>query len=68
MKIVDQRFTVVLAAIGKKKIEVIKEVRELTGLGLKATVDLGEKAHGHPGGSGQSGGQKDQAQARKGRR
>ncbi len=28
-------FTVVLAAIGDKKIEVIKEVRALTGLGLK---------------------------------
>uniref|UniRef100_UPI0013D3BA00 50S ribosomal protein L7/L12 n=1 Tax=Klebsiella pneumoniae TaxID=573 RepID=UPI0013D3BA00 len=28
-------FTVVLAAAGEKKIEVIKEVRAITGLGLK---------------------------------
>ena len=33
-------FTVVLAAIGDKKIEVIKEVRALTGLGLKEAKDL----------------------------
>ena len=33
-------FTVVLAAIGEKKIEVIKEVRALTGLGLKEAKDL----------------------------
>lgn len=33
-------FTVVLTAIGEKKIEVIKEVRALTGLGLKEAKDL----------------------------
>ena len=33
-------FTVVLTAIGDKKIEVIKEVRALTGLGLKEAKDL----------------------------
>ena len=33
-------FTVVLAAVGDKKIEVIKEVRALTGLGLKEAKDL----------------------------
>src|SRR5579871_2376421 len=33
-------FTVVLAAIGDKKIEVIKEVRAITGLGLKEAKDL----------------------------
>ena len=33
-------FTVVLAAAGEKKIEVIKEVRALTGLGLKEAKDL----------------------------
>lgn len=33
-------FTVVLAAAGDKKIEVIKVVRELTGLGLKEAKDL----------------------------
>jgi large subunit ribosomal protein L7/L12 len=33
-------FTVVLAATGDKKIEVIKEVRALTGLGLKEAKDL----------------------------
>ena len=37
-------FTVVLAAIGDKKIEVIKEVRALTGLGLKEAKDLVEAA------------------------
>jgi large subunit ribosomal protein L7/L12 len=35
-------FTVVLTAIGEKKIEVIKEVRALTGLGLKEAKDLVE--------------------------
>jgi large subunit ribosomal protein L7/L12 len=35
-------FTVVLAAIGEKKIEVIKEVRAITGLGLKEAKDLVE--------------------------
>ena len=37
-------FTVVLAAIGDKKIEVIKEVRAMTGLGLKEAKDLVEGA------------------------
>jgi large subunit ribosomal protein L7/L12 len=37
-------FTVVLTAIGDKKIEVIKEVRVLTGLGLKEAKDLVEGA------------------------
>jgi large subunit ribosomal protein L7/L12 len=37
-------FTVILAAIGDKKIEVIKEVRALTGLGLKEAKDLVEGA------------------------
>ena len=37
-------FTVVLAAVGDKKIEVIKEVRALTGLGLKEAKDLVEGA------------------------
>jgi large subunit ribosomal protein L7/L12 len=37
-------FTVVLAAIGEKKIEVIKEVRAVTGLGLKEAKDLVEAA------------------------
>src|ERR1700755_1953836 len=36
--------TVVLAAAGDKKIEVIKEVRALTGLGLKEAKDLVEGA------------------------
>jgi len=35
-------FTVVLASAGDKKIEVIKEVRALTGLGLKEAKDLVE--------------------------
>lgn len=33
-------FTVVLAAAGEKKVNVIKVVRELTGLGLKEAKDL----------------------------
>src|ERR671916_2902390 len=37
-------FTVVLAAAGDKKIEVIKEVRAITGLALKAAKDLVEGA------------------------
>jgi large subunit ribosomal protein L7/L12 len=37
-------FTVVLASVGDKKIEVIKEVRAVTGLGLKEAKDLVESA------------------------
>jgi large subunit ribosomal protein L7/L12 len=37
-------FNVILTAIGDKKIEVIKEVRALTGLGLKEAKDLVEAA------------------------
>ncbi len=37
-------FTVMLTAIGDKKIEVIKEVRAITGLGLKEAKDLVEAA------------------------
>jgi large subunit ribosomal protein L7/L12 len=37
-------FTVVLTAAGEKKIEVIKEVRVITGLGLKEAKDLVEGA------------------------
>jgi large subunit ribosomal protein L7/L12 len=37
-------FTVVLASVGEKKIEVIKEVRAITGLGLKEAKDLVEGA------------------------
>jgi large subunit ribosomal protein L7/L12 len=37
-------FAVVLAAVGDKKIEVIKEVRAITGLGLKEAKDLVEAA------------------------
>ena len=37
-------FTVVLASYGEKKINVIKEVRALTGLGLKEAKDLVESA------------------------
>ena len=41
---VKDEFTVVLAAAGDKKINVIKEVREITGLGLKEAKDLVEGA------------------------
>lgn len=37
-------FDVILAAIGDKKIQVIKEVRAITGLGLKEAKDLVEGA------------------------
>ena len=37
-------FTVILAAAGEKKINVIKEVRTITGLGLKEAKDLVEGA------------------------
>jgi large subunit ribosomal protein L7/L12 len=37
-------FSVILAATGDKKIEVIKEVRAITGLGLKEAKDLVEGA------------------------
>ncbi len=37
-------FTVVLAAAGDKKINVIKEIRAITGLGLKEAKDLVEGA------------------------
>jgi large subunit ribosomal protein L7/L12 len=37
-------FDVVLAEIGAKKLEVIKVIRELTGLGLKDAKDLVESA------------------------
>ena len=37
-------FTVVLASFGEKKIDVIKEVRAITGLGLKEAKDLVEGA------------------------
>ena len=41
---VKAEFTVVLAAAGDKKINVIKVVREITGLGLKEAKDLVEAA------------------------
>jgi len=37
-------FTVFLAAVGDKKINVIKEIRSMTGLGLKEAKDLVESA------------------------
>ena len=41
---VKDAFTVMLTAIGDKKINVIKEVRAITGLGLKEAKDLVEGA------------------------
>ena len=38
-------FTVFLTSFGEKKINVIKEVRAITGLGLKEAKDLVEAAH-----------------------
>ena len=40
----QDEFTVVLASAGDKKINVIKEVRAITGLGLKEAKDLVESA------------------------
>jgi len=40
----NNEFTVILAAIGEKKINVIKEVRAITSLGLKEAKDLVEAA------------------------
>ena len=37
-------FSVILAAVGEKKIQVIKEVRALTSLGLKEAKDLVDSA------------------------
>lgn len=37
-------FSVILSSVGDKKIEVIKEVRAITGLGLKEAKDLVEAA------------------------
>src|SRR5690349_21795360 len=41
---VKDEFNVILAGVGDKKINVIKVVRELTGLGLKEAKDLVEAA------------------------
>src|SRR3546814_1257455 len=41
---VQTEFDVILAAAGEKKINVIKEVRAITGLGLKEAKDLVEGA------------------------
>lgn len=41
---VKTEFTVVLSVVGEKKINVIKEVRAITGLGLKEAKDLVEGA------------------------
>jgi large subunit ribosomal protein L7/L12 len=41
---VQTEFTVILAAAGEKKINVIKEIRTITGLGLKEAKDLVEGA------------------------
>jgi len=45
-KLVEEQteFTVILAGAGDKKINVIKEVRAITGLGLKEAKDLVEGA------------------------
>jgi len=40
----QDEFTIVLAAVGDKKINVIKEVRAITSLGLKEAKDLVEGA------------------------
>ncbi len=40
----QEEFSVILAAAGEKKINVIKEVRAITGLGLKEAKDLVEGA------------------------
>src|SRR5207247_9989762 len=54
-------FTVVLKAGGEKKIQVIKEIRAITSLGLKEAKDLVEGAPG----SGEEGVSKQEAEATK---
>ena len=62
-------FTVMLTAAGDKKIEVIKEVRAITALGLKEAKDLVEGApEGRQGRRQQGRSREDQGPARKGRR
>jgi large subunit ribosomal protein L7/L12 len=61
-------FTVVLASAGDKKIQVIKEVRALTGLGLKEAKDLVEGAPKPVKESVTGRGQQDQDHARESRR
>ena len=41
---VQTEFTVILASMGAQKIQVIKEIRAITGLGLKESKDLVEGA------------------------
>ena len=66
---VKDEFTVVLTAVGDKKIQVIKEVRAITGLGLKEAKDLVESAPDHRQGRRDQGrGRADQGQARRSRR
>ncbi len=55
-------FTVVLEAVGDKKIQVIKVVRQITGLGLKEAKDLVDGAPGNV----KDGVQKDEAEKMKG--
>src|ERR1700727_97470 len=40
----QDEFTVILTAVGEKKIEVLKVVREATGLGLKEAKDIVDSA------------------------
>ena len=62
-------FDVILTAVGEKKINVIKEVRAITSLGLKEAKDLVEaRAEGGQGGDLQGRGRQDQGAARGGRR
>jgi len=56
-------FDVVLTAVGEKKIQVIKAVREITGLGLKEAKDLVEGAPNNV----LEGANKDDAEAAKGK-
>ena len=57
-------FTVILAKAGDKKINVIKEVRTITGLGLKEAKDLVEAAPAGQGRDQQGRGRQDQEDAR----
>ena len=62
-------FDVVLSAAGDKKIEVIKEVRAITGLGLKGGQGPGRgRAQDRQGGRVQGRGRQAQGAAREGRR
>ncbi len=64
----QDEFDVILEAAGEKKIQVIKEVRALTSLGLKEAKDLVDGDPGHRPGEGQQGSRRQGEGSPRGRR